>query len=122
MFVNQIVLPNRFYCLFCIQYTNLSLGIRVHTFAVSGPGMVSRSFLSNTAWKSVPDRLTPRTWPVVRNKYVTERKVSHIHYKNERHLLPVATAMSARDTQAMIAYNLLFGVQQARCDSRSTSK
>jgi hypothetical protein len=50
-----------------------------------------RSLESSTVWRSAPDRETPRTWPVVRNRYV----------------IPVATAMSSFATVAMTAMSVL---------------
>ena len=47
-------------------------------FTLSAPGPVMRCFSSRTSipCTSAPERLTPITWPVVRNKYVTERQQS----------------------------------------------
>lgn len=75
-----------------------------------GPVIRARRFLTSTDWSRAPLRLTPMTWPVVLNRYETSRVQNRISvfcgiavFRLWFNVLPVATAMSARSTDAMSA-------------------
>lgn len=75
--------------------------------AAFGPVIRVLSAFRRTAWRTAPLSETPMTWPVVRNRYVTARRLvgRPAGQITTYHILPVATAMSSFATPAIIAWN-----------------